>query len=60
MNNICLQKNIDKIVLEVAKNNVPAIQLYKSCHYVTKGKRKNYYTSPKGEKIDAIVMVKSI
>jgi ribosomal-protein-alanine N-acetyltransferase len=58
--NICLQKNINKILLEVAKNNVPAIQLYKSCHYVTKGKRKNYYTSPKGEKIDAIVMVKSI
>ncbi len=40
--NICLQKNIDKIVLEVAKNNVPAIQLYKSFHYKIKGKRKNY------------------
>ena len=58
--NICLQKNIDKIVLEVAKNNVPAIQLYKNCHYKTKGKRKNYYTSPEGEKVDAIVMIKSI
>jgi ribosomal-protein-alanine N-acetyltransferase len=49
--NICLQKNINKIVLEVAKNNVPAIQLYKSFHYVTKGKRKNYYTSPKVKKL---------
>ena len=58
--NICLQKNINKIVLEVAKNNVPAIQLYKSFHYKIKGKRKNYYTSPEGEKIDAIVMIKSI
>ena len=58
--NICLQKNIDKIVLDVAKNNVTAIQLYKSFQYKTKGKRKNYYTSPEGEKIDAIVMIKLI
>lgn len=57
---MCLQKNIDRILLEVAKNNTPAIQLYKNFNYKITGERKNYYTSPRGEKIDAIVMIKSI
>ncbi len=56
----CLKKNINKIILEVAKNNNPALILYKNCNFKITGKRRDYYTSPEGKKIDAIVMIKSI
>ena len=34
--------------------------LYEKCGYKIKGERNNYYTSPEGEKITAIVMSKLI
>ena len=56
----CLKKNINKIILEVAKNNNPALRLYKNCNFKITGKRRDYYSSPEGKKIDAIIMTKSI
>ncbi|MDC1289383.1 GNAT family N-acetyltransferase [Amylibacter sp.] len=57
---LCLNENVEKIILEVAKNNAPALMLYKKCGYKIKGERNNYYTSPEGKKITAIVMSKLI
>ena len=57
---LCLNENVEKIILEVAKNNAPALMLYEKCGYKIKGERKNYYTSPEGKKITAIVMSKLI
>ena len=57
---LCLNENVEKIILEVAKNNAPALMLYEKCGYKIKGERNNYYTSPEGKKITAIVMSKLI
>lgn len=56
----CLEKKINKIILEVAKDNNPALKLYESCNFEITGKRRDYYSSPEGKKIDAIIMTKSI
>ena len=56
----CLEKRINKIILEVAKNNNQALKLYESCNFEITGKRRDYYSSPEGKKIDAIIMTKSI
>lgn len=45
--------------LEVADTNSAAISLYLSNGYVISGRRRRYFDTPQGEKIDAIVMTKS-
>ena len=45
--------------LEVAESNPIAIGLYRAGGYVESGRRKAYYTSPEGGKIDALVFAKS-
>ena len=51
------QQHVEKIVLEVAADNMPAIQLYDSCGFVETGCRKNYYQ--RGEaRCDAVIMVR--
>ncbi len=49
----------DKIILEVAINNYPAISLYTKAGFEKTGIRKNYYNICKDKKVDAIVMTKS-
>lgn len=42
--------------LEVSAENAAAIALYESAGFAAAGRRKGYYATPEGERIDAIVM----
>jgi len=44
--------------LEVADTNQAAVALYRKHHYRDAGFRKNYYASPTGKKVSALVMSK--
>ncbi|KAB7615275.1 ribosomal-protein-alanine N-acetyltransferase [Amylibacter sp. SFDW26] len=46
--------------LEVAENNHIAIALYEQFGFAPKGMRKNYYASPNGPSITALVMGKTL
>jgi ribosomal protein S18 acetylase RimI-like enzyme len=51
------QQHVEKILLEVAADNIPARQLYDSCGFVEIGCRKNYYK--RGEtRRDAVIMAR--
>ena len=51
------QQHVEKILLEVAADNMPARQLYVSCGFVEIGCRKNYYKL--GEiRCDAVIMAR--
>ena len=51
------QQHVEKILLEVAADNMPARQLYDSCGFVEIGCRKNYYK--RGEtRCNAIIMAR--
>jgi ribosomal-protein-alanine N-acetyltransferase len=51
------QRHVEKILLEVAADNIPARQLYDSCGFVEIGCRKNYYK--RGEtRCDAVIMAR--
>ena len=51
------QRHVEKIVLEVAADNMPARQLYDSCGFFEIGCRKNYYQC--GEtRCDAVIMAR--
>lgn len=54
-----LSRNVELIFLEVAEDNDDAITLYKSCGYVSIGKRKNYYKR-KGGRVNALTMRKDL
>ena len=51
--------NLNKIYLEVASNNISAINLYKKSNYIKSGIRKNYYLV-NNNRIDAILYEKKI
>ena len=44
----CKKKNISNITLEVNKNNIPAINLYKKYEFEIVATRKNYYQEDDG------------
>ena len=44
------------MLLEVAESNHPALSLYKKLGFLTVGKRKRYYRTVSGEKVDARIM----
>jgi ribosomal-protein-alanine N-acetyltransferase len=46
--------------LEVAADNSAAIGLYLSLGYKASGRRKGYFDTPDGQRIDAIVMAKAL
>ena len=50
--NLCTEKNIYELTLEVRQNNIPAINLYKKFGFKEIGIRKNYY----GANNNAIIM----
>lgn len=52
-------RGAQRIFLEMRANN-PAERLYRSCGFKPVGERKNYYTKPNGEKIDAITFVRNL
>lgn len=54
-----LNRGLERWVLEVARNNLPAIGLYKSEGFVEIGVRKAYYKSGAG-RVDALVMSRGV
>lgn len=54
--NTMKQKNINKCLLEVKKNNIAAINFYKKNLFVNISERKSYYQAPDGNPIDAFIM----
>lgn len=50
------EKKIKKIFLEVAVDNIPAIELYKKMNFKTAGLRKNYYMRA-NVTLDALIMM---
>lgn len=49
---ICKEKGIERLCLEVKENNIPAIEFYKSFGFTSDGVRKRYYQN----KYDAYLM----
>jgi ribosomal-protein-alanine N-acetyltransferase len=54
-----LNRGLERWVLEVARNNLPAIGLYKSSGFVEIGVRKAYYRTRDG-RVDALVMSRKV
>ena len=46
--------------LEVAAANTPAVALYEAAGWAHAGRRKGYYRTPEGARIDALLMSKSL
>ncbi len=57
MINVCVQRDVDDIFLEVRNSNTSARRLYEKCGFVRIGSRKNYYINPTE---DAILMKLSL
>lgn len=56
----CAARNAQRLFLEVAADNAPAIALYDSTGWHRIGLRKGYYRRSEGQKIDAILYEKRI
>ena len=54
-----LNRGLERWVLEAARNNLPAIGLYKSEGFVEIGVRKGYYKTRQGP-VDALVMARPV
>ena len=54
-----LNRGLERWVLEVARNNLPAIGLYKSAGFMEIGVRKAYYRTREG-RVDALVMSRKV
>ena len=54
-----LNRRLDRWVIAVARNNLPAIGLYKSAGFVEIGLRKAYYRTRDGQ-VDAFVMSRKV
>lgn len=54
-----LNRGLERWVLEVARNNLPAIRLYESEGFVEIAQRKDYYGTAEG-RVDALVMSRRV
>ncbi len=54
-----LERGLERWVLEAARNNLPALSLYKSEGFVEIGVRKGYYKTRQGV-VDALVMSRPV
>ena len=50
------ERGAEQIFLEVAANNATAIGLYRSVGFIDSGFRKEYYRTPEGMRIDALLL----
>ena len=57
---VASNKGADEAFLEVAETNNAAIALYRSFGFQETGHRKDYYASPTGARVGAVVMSKSL
>lgn len=53
-------RGAESVFLEVAANNLPAQSLYARKGFEPKGKRRGYYQTPAGERLDALVLARAI
>jgi ribosomal-protein-alanine N-acetyltransferase len=60
MEKFCMAHKVEEIFLEVVEGNTPARALYVVHDFTVKGARKDYYNGPKGTKISAVVMAKTL
>lgn len=51
---------VSQMFLEVAEDNIPALELYRSFGFQETGRRKGYYRTHEGGRTDAITMVRKI
>ena len=58
--NTAAAKGARRAFLEVAASNAPARALYESIGYTPIGERPDYYRTPDGARIDAILMEKTL
>ena len=54
------RRNATEVFLEVAADNIPAVQLYHAAHYATAGRRRGYYTHASGPPTDALILRKPL
>ncbi len=54
------QNRAEQILLEVAASNVSALKLYENNGFEQVGHRKDYYVSPNGPKVSALVLRKTL
>ncbi len=53
-------RGAESVFLEVAANNLPAQSLYARKGFEPKGKRRGYYQTPTGARLDALVLARAI
>lgn len=53
-------RGAESVFLEVAANNLPAQSLYARKGFEPKGKRRGYYRTPAGERLDALLLMRAI
>lgn len=51
---------VEKLFLEVAADNIPALALYRGSGWFETGRRKDYYTRLDGQPCDAVTMSKTL
>lgn len=54
------RRGAESVFLEVSASNLPAQSLYARKGFEQKGKRRGYYLSPEGERLDALVLARAI
>jgi len=53
-------RGAERAFLEVSAENVPAIALYESTGFARVGRRRGYYQTPSGQRIDALVLARDL
>ncbi len=53
-------RGADHAFLEVAEENAAAIALYCGAGFVAAGRRRGYFATPEGARVDALVMVRAL
>ena len=53
-------RGAESVFLEVAADNLPAQNLYASKGFEPKGKRRGYYRTPDGARVDALVLGRAL
>ena len=55
-----VRQGATRAFLEVAIDNLPAVQLYSNAGYRETGRRRGYYHTPQSARIDALVMARDL
>lgn len=53
-------RQADRAFLEVAADNIVALRLYESAGFARAGRRRDYYLTPEGRRVDALVLAREL